>query len=160
MFIFHTDRILQTPLSGNAKVLIICTISPTLRSAEESNNTLKFAARAKKITVDAKVNETFDDKTLLRQYKEEIETLKQKLSQMESMINSKDETANGGETKRRRRTHKHSTADNNTDLPAVGRSRAGSDSGDSSSEDEENKQEIILRVRPNICLFSPFYTFA
>jgi hypothetical protein len=141
---------LQTPLSGNAKVLIICTISPTKRSLEESNNTLKFAARAKKIAVDAKINETFDDKTLLRKYKEEIETLKQRLSQMESMINSKGAGDEPSDGKRRRRSPKLASSDTAKDLPALGRSRADSDSGDSSSEDDENKQEIILRVRSHV----------
>jgi hypothetical protein len=67
-------------------ICIICTISPSLRCAEESHNTLKFASRAKRITVDAKVNESFDDKALLRKYREEIETLKAKLVEMEHMV--------------------------------------------------------------------------
>jgi hypothetical protein len=111
--------------------------------------------------VDAKINETFDDKTLLRKYKEEIETLKQKLSQMESMINSNDVSTEAGDPKRRRRGPKPPAAsDESKDLPAVGRSRADSDSGDSSSEDDENKQEIILRVRACIiCCIGTLLTF-
>jgi centromeric protein E len=86
LYLFRLLRILQAPLSGNAMICIICTISPGLRCAEESHNTLKFASRAKKITVDARVNETFDDKALLRKYREEIEELKAKLAEMESMV--------------------------------------------------------------------------
>jgi centromeric protein E len=37
-------RILQDPLSGNSVIAIICTISTSLRCADETNNTLKFAA--------------------------------------------------------------------------------------------------------------------
>lgn len=67
-------------------VCIICTISPGQRCQEESHNTLKFASRAKKITVDAKINETFDDKAMLRKYREEIDDLKAKLAEVESMV--------------------------------------------------------------------------
>lgn len=66
--------------------MIICTISPTLRCQDESLNTLKFASRAKKIKVEAKVNEVSDDKTLLRQYRQEIEALKAKLAEMETLV--------------------------------------------------------------------------
>jgi len=79
-------RILQTALSGNALISIICTISPTVKCFEESNNTLKFATRAKKIKMDAKVNETVDDKTLLRAYRLEIEQLKAKLAEVEQAM--------------------------------------------------------------------------
>ena len=67
-------------------ICIICTVSPSLRCAEESHNTLKFASRAKRITVDAKVNESFDEKALLRKYREEIDTLTAKLAEMETMV--------------------------------------------------------------------------
>jgi centromeric protein E len=38
-------RILQEPLSGNAVIAIICTVSPALRCCDETHNTLKFATR-------------------------------------------------------------------------------------------------------------------
>mmetsp|Transcript_3712 Transcript_3712/g.5745 ORF Transcript_3712/g.5745 Transcript_3712/m.5745 type:complete len:849 (-) Transcript_3712:32-2578(-) len=79
-------RIMQTALSGNALITIICTISPTIRCVEETSNTLKFATRAKRIKMEAGVNETMDDKTLLRAYRVEIEQLKAKLADMESMM--------------------------------------------------------------------------
>eukprot|EP01038_Epipyxis_sp_PR26KG_P004439 gene4439-6278_t len=77
-------RILESALDGNALIAIICTISPAAKCFEETNNTLKFAARAKLIKMSAKVNETVDDKTLLRAYRMEIEQLKEKLRQLES----------------------------------------------------------------------------
>ncbi|KAL4207679.1 P-loop containing nucleoside triphosphate hydrolase protein [Rhizopus microsporus] len=48
-------RILQTALSGNARIAVICTINPTFSSKDESMNTLKFAQRAKLIKTDAKM---------------------------------------------------------------------------------------------------------
>lgn len=76
-------RLLQSSLSGKARIAIICTVSPTLRCVEESHNTLKFAARAKKIKTVANINELMDDKTLLRAYKIEIHTLKARLANLE-----------------------------------------------------------------------------
>jgi hypothetical protein len=76
-------RLMQSSLSGNSNIVVICTISPTLRCIEESSNTLKFASRAKKIRTDAKVNESLDDKTLLKAYRQEIEQLKSKLQALE-----------------------------------------------------------------------------
>lgn len=76
-------RLLESALDGNARIAIICNISPTLRCLEESVNTLKFGARAKLIRIYAKVNENVDEKTLLRAYREEIEQLKQRLKELE-----------------------------------------------------------------------------
>mmetsp|Transcript_35947 Transcript_35947/g.36629 ORF Transcript_35947/g.36629 Transcript_35947/m.36629 type:complete len:805 (+) Transcript_35947:326-2740(+) len=79
-------RLMQAALSGNAQIAIICTISPAASCIDETNNTLKFASRAKRIKMDSRVNESMDDKTLLRQYREEIEQLKAKLTEMETIM--------------------------------------------------------------------------
>lgn len=50
-------RILQSSLSGNARIAVICTISPSHLNLEESQNTLKFAARVKRIVTAAATNE-------------------------------------------------------------------------------------------------------
>lgn len=76
-------RLLESALDGNARISIICTISPTVKCMEETNNTLKFGTRAKAIKINAKVNENMDDKALLRVYREEIEQLRLKLRMME-----------------------------------------------------------------------------
>ncbi|KAI8341784.1 P-loop containing nucleoside triphosphate hydrolase protein [Chlamydoabsidia padenii] len=72
-------RILQTSLSGQAKVVVICTISPYVLAVDESINTLKFATRVKKIVLTAKNDAVMDDKALLQQYRSEIGDLKLKL---------------------------------------------------------------------------------
>ncbi|CAI2171827.1 18316_t:CDS:10 [Funneliformis geosporum] len=72
-------RILQNSLSGNARVSVICTISPSAINIEESQNTLKFAARVKKVVTKAHTNAVMDDKALLQKYRIEIEELKAKL---------------------------------------------------------------------------------
>ncbi|KAI8097366.1 kinesin motor domain-containing protein [Halteromyces radiatus] len=72
-------RILQSSLSGHAKVVVICTISPYTLAVDESINTLKFATRVKKIVTAAKNDAVLDDKALLQQYRGEIVDLKIKL---------------------------------------------------------------------------------
>ncbi|KAI8980520.1 kinesin motor domain-containing protein [Pilobolus umbonatus] len=79
-------RILQSSLTGLTKVAVICTISPSINSIEESFNTLKFASRVKKITVHAKNDEVMDDKALLQKYRVEILDLKSKLQSANDII--------------------------------------------------------------------------
>ena len=73
-------RILQPSLQGNARVSVVCTISPSVNNIEESLNTLKFAQRIKKVVTKARANEIMDDKALLQKYKFEIDDLKTQLS--------------------------------------------------------------------------------
>ena len=72
-------RLLQPSLSGNARIALICCVSPLASHIEESHNTFKFATRAKKIPQKATIQESLDEKTLLQSYKEEIEELKRQL---------------------------------------------------------------------------------
>ena len=78
-------RLLESSLDGSGFILVVCNISPALRCIEETNNTLKFGSRAKKIKVNAKRNEFLDDKQQLRLYRLEIEQLK---SRMDQLMNS------------------------------------------------------------------------
>ena len=73
-------RMLQHSLSGNAKISVICTISPVLANMEESHSTLVFAERVKKVTVAPEVNSVLDEKALLKQYEQEISELKKQLA--------------------------------------------------------------------------------
>lgn len=84
-------RILQTALSGLAKVAVICTISPSIM--EESLNTLKFASRVKRITIHAKNDEVMDDKALLQKYRTEIVELKGKLQSTAEVLQREKESA-------------------------------------------------------------------
>ena len=72
-------RLLQPSLSGNAQICMICNLSPLSKHVEESHLTLKFASRAKKIKQHATITEVVDEKTLLENYREEIEELKNQL---------------------------------------------------------------------------------
>ncbi|CAG8781880.1 16303_t:CDS:2, partial [Gigaspora rosea] len=79
-------------LSGNARVAVICTISPSVINHEESQNTLKFASRIKKVVTRAQTNAVMDDKALLQKYRIEIEELKAKLERTNETNNKEKES--------------------------------------------------------------------
>ncbi|CAI6000199.1 unnamed protein product [Closterium sp. NIES-64] len=59
-------RLLQTSLSGNARISLICTVTPASGTLEETHNTLKFASRAKHVEIRANANKILDEKSLIR----------------------------------------------------------------------------------------------
>ena len=85
-------RSINHALDGNAQIAIICTISPASRCVDESLNTLKFAARAKLIKMNARVNEVLDDKTLIKAYKEEIDQLRSRLHELKLVNRSSNKS--------------------------------------------------------------------
>lgn len=84
-------RLLQPSLGGNARVCIICTISPSSRNVDQSHETLKFASRAKRIKQEAKIEEVLDEKTQIKKYKLEIEELKRQLAESRAAQKSTEE---------------------------------------------------------------------
>ncbi|KAL1343899.1 hypothetical protein HN51_017829 [Arachis hypogaea] len=72
-------RILQNSLGGNARTAIICTISPARSQVEQSKNTLLFAATAKQVTTNAKVNVVMSDKVLVQQLQKELARMENEL---------------------------------------------------------------------------------
>ncbi|KAL6960057.1 TRAFAC class myosin-kinesin ATPase superfamily [Sarracenia purpurea var. burkii] len=84
--------LLQESLGGNAKLAMVCAISPAQSCKSETLSTLRFAQRAKAIKNKAVVNEVMqDDVNFLR---EVIRQLKDELLRMKSNGNQID--SNGG----------------------------------------------------------------
>nr|XP_016852542.1 PREDICTED: kinesin-like protein KIF17 isoform X5 [Anolis carolinensis] len=73
-------RVLQDSLGGNTKTLMIACLSPADNNYDESLSTLRYAHRAKNIKNKPRINEDPKD-ALLREYQEEIKTLKAILAQ-------------------------------------------------------------------------------
>lgn len=71
-------RLLQPSLSGNAKMAVVCCVTPSEKYIEETRSTLQFASRAKLVKTHATVNEVVDDATKLKRLKRELEQLKDK----------------------------------------------------------------------------------
>ncbi|KAJ2849976.1 hypothetical protein IWW36_002239 [Coemansia brasiliensis] len=81
-------RILQPSLGGNAKTLIICTITPSPDYIDEALSTLKFASRAKTIRNTPEVNEELRGDALLRRLKRASE-LEKEIEQMKEIERKK-----------------------------------------------------------------------
>ncbi|XP_038976670.1 kinesin-like protein KIN-7D, chloroplastic isoform X1 [Phoenix dactylifera] len=79
-------RLLQSSLSGQGRVSLICTVTPSSSNAEETHNTLKFAHRAKHIEIQASQNKIIDEKSLIKKYQNEIRSLKEELEQLKRGI--------------------------------------------------------------------------
>jgi centromeric protein E len=72
-------RMLQPSLGGNSRTAVICGMTPHWQHAEESISTLRFATRAKKIVNRAQINESMDDKSMLKKFREQILELQSQL---------------------------------------------------------------------------------
>ncbi|CBQ70333.1 probable kinesin motor protein 1 [Sporisorium reilianum SRZ2] len=72
-------RILQTSLAGNARIAVICTLSPDTDHANETLSTLKFGKRCKLVVTTAKKGTAMDDKALLQKYRKELDALRARL---------------------------------------------------------------------------------
>ncbi|XP_028946245.1 kinesin-like protein KIN-7K, chloroplastic [Malus domestica] len=90
-------RLLQSSLSGHGRVSLICTVTPSSSSSEETHNTLKFAHRAKHIEIQAAQNKIIDEKSLIKKYQNEIRSLKEELEQLKRGIVTIPQLKDAGE---------------------------------------------------------------
>ena len=73
-------RLLQTSLSGNARIAIVCTVSPEARHGVESVSTLKFAQRASKVVTKAERGDNLDpSEALIASLERELDEVKAKM---------------------------------------------------------------------------------
>ncbi|CEH12134.1 centromeric protein e (cenp-e protein) [Ceraceosorus bombacis] len=79
-------RLLQNSLGGNARVAVVCTLSPLKEHAVESLSTLKFGRRCKMVTTRARRGTVVDDKALLQRYRRELDKLRAKLEKSVSGV--------------------------------------------------------------------------
>merc|ERR1739838_924284 len=73
-------RLLQDSLGGNAKTIMVATVSPASYNYDETITTLRYANRAKNIKNKPRINEDPKD-ALLREFQEEIARLKAQINQ-------------------------------------------------------------------------------
>uniref|UniRef100_A0AAR2K296 Kinesin family member 13A n=1 Tax=Pygocentrus nattereri TaxID=42514 RepID=A0AAR2K296_PYGNA len=76
--------LLKDNLGGNSKTAMIATVSPAADNYEETLSTLRYADRAKRIVNHAVVNED-PNARIIRELREEVEKLREQLSQAESL---------------------------------------------------------------------------
>lgn len=87
--------LLQDSLGGNTKTVMIANVGPADYNYDETLNTLWYASNAKKIKNKPTINEDPKD-ALLREYQEQIETIKKQLASMGKGM-SIGNAVNGGE---------------------------------------------------------------
>uniref|UniRef100_A0A8C3VAM2 Kinesin-like protein n=1 Tax=Catharus ustulatus TaxID=91951 RepID=A0A8C3VAM2_CATUS len=78
-------RLLQDSLGGNSKTMMCANIGPADYNYDETISTLRYANRAKNIKNKARINEDPKD-AMLRQFQKEIEELKKKLEEGETLL--------------------------------------------------------------------------
>ncbi|XP_059211755.1 kinesin-like protein KIF13B isoform X2 [Centropristis striata] len=76
--------LLKDSLGGNSRTAMVATISPAADNYDETLSTLRYADRAKSIINHAVVNED-PNARIIRELREEVEKLKEQLTEAESM---------------------------------------------------------------------------
>ncbi|XP_038164494.1 kinesin-like protein KIF13B isoform X1 [Cyprinodon tularosa] len=76
--------LLKDSLGGNSRTVMVATISPAADNYDETLSTLRYADRAKSIVNHAVVNED-PNARIIRELREEVEKLKEQLTEAESM---------------------------------------------------------------------------
>ncbi|MFT7812984.1 kinesin-like protein KIF13B isoform X2 [Arapaima gigas] len=76
--------LLKDSLGGNSKTAMVATVSPAADNYDETLSTLRYADRAKSIVNHAVVNED-PNARIIRELREEVEKLREQLTQAESM---------------------------------------------------------------------------
>ena len=77
-------RLLQNSLGGDALCLVVATVTPASMHAEETHNTLRFAARAREVRNRLVVQEQLDSAATLRQLEAQVSSLKRSLAASEA----------------------------------------------------------------------------
>ncbi|XP_051123947.1 kinesin-like protein KIN-7F [Andrographis paniculata] len=78
-------RILQNALGGNARTMIICTLSAARSQVEQSKNTLVFASCAKQVSTNSRINVSMSEKALVKQLQTNLTNLENELRNLRSI---------------------------------------------------------------------------
>ncbi len=147
-------RLLQSSLSGNAQMLLLCCISPFASHLEESHNTYKFATRAKRIEQKASIQTARDkEETLLQTYRNEIEHLKRQLAEAAQQKQELLEEQRAFQTKiQREREHTEDTKTVPSAKPSLPSNAKESESGPGEIEELveaiQTMEQLILKSQP------------
>eukprot|EP00586_Coscinodiscus_wailesii_P017595 CAMPEP_0172502006 /NCGR_PEP_ID=MMETSP1066-20121228/155668_1 /TAXON_ID=671091 /ORGANISM="Coscinodiscus wailesii, Strain CCMP2513" /LENGTH=667 /DNA_ID=CAMNT_0013277103 /DNA_START=82 /DNA_END=2085 /DNA_ORIENTATION=+ len=79
-------RLLQSSLSGNALMSVICCATPSCNHIEETKSTLKFASRAKLVKMKAEKNEVIDDRALIKRLQKELFRLRNEMEEQQKEL--------------------------------------------------------------------------
>ncbi|KAI9143948.1 P-loop containing nucleoside triphosphate hydrolase protein [Paraphysoderma sedebokerense] len=122
-------RLLQDSLGGNAKTMMIATMSPASYNYDETLSTLRYASRAKNIKNKPKINEDPKD-AMLREFQEEIRKLRQQLETADSKDNPELDLSDA------------ETDEDNEDIIAA---------------QDRDKQALFVKNRQNVTKYHPIH---
>lgn len=83
-------RLLQPALSGNSKTSVVCNVTPAITFFQETNNTLQFGAKAKRIKTNAKVNEVMNSESHLKTMQDELKKLQGRVEELNEILGNKN----------------------------------------------------------------------
>ncbi|KAJ3099064.1 Kinesin-like protein kif3b [Phlyctochytrium planicorne] len=135
-------RLLQDSLGGNAKTLMIATLSPASYNFEETLSTLRYANRAKNIKNKPKINEDPKD-AMLREYQLEIQKLKEALEQRQKTATTVvKKIVKKKVTKKVRKSKGRSRSRSQHRSGSVDRDGSGSEDEGSEDGSEDEEEEV------------------
>jgi len=79
-------RLLQEPLSGNSRIVMIATVSPSIDSFDETMFTLQNAHKAKGVKIVLQKNIVELDTPRINKYDEYIQSLKEQIEEINEQI--------------------------------------------------------------------------
>ena len=83
-------RLLQEPLSGNSRIIMIATVSPSIDSFDETMFTLQYANKAKGVKVVLKKNVLELETPRINKYDEYIQNLREEIEEINGQIGEKE----------------------------------------------------------------------
>ena len=92
-------RLLQEPLSGNSRIVMIATVSPSIDAFDETMFTLQYAQKAKNVKVVMRKNVVDLDTPRINKYDELIQNLREEIEEINEQIgeNQKINNISSGE---------------------------------------------------------------
>ena len=104
-------RILQEPLSGNGRIVLIATLSPAILNFDETMFTLQFANRAKCMKIHMKKNVMEGEKEIIEKYEEYIKNIKQEINMVENEIAEQKNNINIEQEEKEKKKEENSEED-------------------------------------------------
>ena len=83
-------RLLQEPLSGNSRIVMIATVSPSIDSFDETMFTLQYAHKAKGVKIVLKKNVVDLETPRINKFDEYIQNLREEIEEINEQIGEKE----------------------------------------------------------------------
>ena len=137
-------RLLQEPLSGNSRIVMIATVSPSISSFDETMFTLQNANKAKGVKVVLKKNVVETEAPRINKYDEFIQNLKEEIHEINEKIVVETEQVNGNIN-----NSNNNSNIMNTSKREIDQGNLNNSSSNSKNNSKNNINIIINNTAPN-----------